>query len=150
MISYLYNYNKLLFILFMAATLIFLPGCSKDREHPVPYVYVDFNFNITNYNLDSPGLTHQFPKDQYPNGGYQGMIVYRESETEFRAFDRACPSHPHNCQVSIKEDNELYGKCPCCGSEFLLIDGNVIEGEARYPLKEYSTSFNRPRLRVTN
>lgn len=145
-----HHINKLTFILFTAIGLMFFASCDKDREHPVPYVRVDFNFNITNYNLNSPGLIHQFPKEQYEYGGYQGVIVYRESKTNFRAFDRACPSDPHNCQVNITEENSLIGKCPCCESEFLLIDGTVLDGEARYPLKEYSTSFNPPRLRVTN
>ncbi len=144
--------NKSYALLALVAILSagFLNACDKDREHPVPYVHVEFNFNIIHYNLNSPGLSHQFSQSE--SGGVQGIIVYRLSMDEFRAYDRACPCDPFHCKVSIKEDDLLRATDPCCGSVFLLIDGTVTEGDAGFPLKTYRTEFNEQtnRLRITN
>ncbi len=133
-----------------ALCLVLLNACDKDREHPVPYVYVDFDFNIIHYNLNSPGLSHQF--SQTESGGYRGIIVYRLSMDEFRAFDRACPCDPNHCIVSINPDDQVLASDPCCGSTFLLLDGSVVEGDAQFPLKPYQAIFNPStnRLRIVN
>lgn len=136
-------------ILFLLAA-VFFHSCDKDRQHPVPYVPVNFDFNIIHYNLNSPGLSHQFSQGE--SGGYRGIIVYRLSMDEFRAFDRACPCNPHQCTVSIDPENQVTATDPCCGSRFLLIDGSVMEGDAGFPLKPYRTIFNPStnRLLITN
>ncbi len=142
------TYSLLVFLAFLSVTL--LNACDKDREHPVPYVRVDFHFNIIHYNLNHVGLSHQFSQSE--SGGYRGIIVYRQSMDEFRAFDRACPCDPHNCKVSIKEDNPVVATDPCCGSSFLLFDGTLLEGDAEFPLKTYRAYFNSDtkRLHITN
>lgn len=130
--------------------LAVLFACDKDREHPVPYVHVNFDFNIIHYNLNSVGSSHQF--SQAESGGYRGIMVYRVSMDQFRAFDRACPCNPHHCLVSILPDNPVLATDPCCESTFLLIDGSVVEGDAQFPLKEYQAHFDEGsnRLRITN
>ncbi len=136
----------LLLILFAAMPSL-LSSCDKDREHPVPHVLVNFNFNIIHYNLNSPGMSHQFSRSE--SGGYQGIIVYRVSMDEFRAFDRACPCDPDNCMVSLLEDDNLRASDPCCGSVFLVIDGSVVEGSSNYPLKQYNAIFDPSTNRLT-
>ncbi|MFP4064047.1 MAG: hypothetical protein ACLFN2_05295 [Bacteroidales bacterium] len=132
---------------------LLLQGCDKEREHPVPYVRVSVSFNVLHYNLSAPGLSAQFSRqDLGGNAGYQGIIVYRLSPDEFRAYDRACPSAPHNCIVSIDEDNAVLAFSPASESRFILTDGSVVEGPARFPLRQYQTTFdpNTNRLRITN
>ncbi len=139
-------------ILFLLAA-VFFHSCDKDREHPVPHVHVNIDLNIINYNLNSPGLSHQFAQNEGGRiFGYRGIIVYRLSTDEFRAFDRACPCNPHQCTVSIDPENRVTATDACCGSRFLLIDGSVMEGDAGFPLKPYRTFFNPStnRLQITN
>ncbi len=145
--SYIRTSMRLAAILLALAVLY---SCDKDREHPVPYVHVNFDFNIIHYNLNSVGSSHQF--SQAESGGYRGIMVYRVSMDQFRAFDRACPCDPHHCMVSILPDNPVLAHDPCCESTFLLIDGSVVEGEAQFPLKEYQAHFSTTsnRLRITN
>lgn len=140
-----YNIPFILFVLMLLPT-----ACDEDREHPVPYVRVDFNFNVLHYNLAGPGSSHQF--SDFESGGYRGIIVHRLSMDEFRAFDRACPCDPHNCMVSIDPENQLLARDPCCESVFLLIDGTIMEGDAQFPLKEYRAIFNPAtnRLHISN
>ncbi len=141
------RYNKLILIIVL---LFAMASCDEDREHPVPYVHVNFEFNVIHYNLSGPGSSHQFSVDE--SGGYRGIIVHRLTMDEFRAYDRACPCDPNNCMVSIDPENPLLATDPCCGSTFLLLDGTIVEGDARFPLREYRASFNPAtnRLRITN
>ncbi len=138
---------QLLLILGISALLI--NGCDKEREHPVPYVRVMFDFNIIHHNLGSPGLSAQFSREL---AGYQGIIAYRLSMDAFRAYDRACPVNPHQHIVSIDPDNSVLASCPDCGSVFILTDGSVVEGPSQYPLREYRAIFDPSsnRLRITN
>ncbi len=133
----------------ITVTLLF-QGCDKDREHPVPYVRVSVSFNVLHYNLSAPGLSAQFSRDELGgSAGYQGIIVYRLSIDEFRAYDRACPCDPHNCIASIEEDNPVLAFAPACESRFILTDGSVVEGPSRFPLRQYRTSFDPHTNRLT-
>lgn len=139
-------------VLVMAVALL-LHGCDKEREHPVPYVRVSVSFNVLHYNLSAPGLSAQFSRqDLGGSAGYQGIIVYRLSSDEFRAYDSACPCDPHNCIARIEEDNPVLAFAPSCESRFILTDGSVVEGPSRFPLRQYRTSFDPQtnRLRITN
>jgi len=143
-------FPAILAVLFCTQPLLI--SCEKDRQHPVPDVVIDFNFNVLHYNLSNPGLSAQFSREE--SGGYRGIIVYRLSMDEFRAYDRACPHEPHaaNCLVSISASSAVLAEDDCCGSVFILTDGSVLEGPSDFPLKAYRTVFNPAtnRLRITN
>ncbi|MBW6496941.1 MAG: Rieske 2Fe-2S domain-containing protein [Bacteroidales bacterium] len=84
------------------------------------------------------------------SGGYRGIVVYRWSYDEFRAFDRACPHHPYDECAIIEVEDPPIAKCHCCGSMFLLIDGSVVQGPSKYPLKQYPTFFQYPNLQISS
>jgi hypothetical protein len=127
--------------------LLALASCSKDDEHPVPYVRVELDINVIHYNLNQPGMSAELL-----GHGYRGIFIYRVSENQFRAFDRACPDNPHQCTLNISEENQVIAEAECCDSDFILIDGSSVENVSPYPLREYRTSFNSStnRLRVVN
>ncbi len=128
--------------------IIALPfACDKDSRHPVPIVPVDFTINVEStqhIELNNIGGW------AYYTGGYRGIIIYRQSVDEFRAFDRACPYHPHDDCAIVRVYDPPVAKDTCCGSRFLLIDGSVVTGPAQHPLREYRTYYNHPYLQVTN
>ncbi len=130
-----------------AVLLMLLMSCDKEKEHPVPYVRVEFHINVLHHNLSNPGMSAQFI-----GHGYRGLFVYRLSTDEFRAYDRACPDDPHACTLNISEENALLVEAPCCDSSYLLTDGSPIEGPMGYPLREYRTYFDpgSGRLSVSN
>ncbi|MDR4987712.1 MAG: hypothetical protein RG741_02590 [Bacteroidales bacterium] len=125
-------------------------SCSKDDEHPVPYVHIHFEFNVIHYNLSNPGMSHQFLREE--SGGYRGIFVYRVSTDQFRAFDRACPINPHSCTLSISEDSAVLVGADCSEAVFSLLDGSPVSGTSNYPLREYRTYFNSQtnRLLITH
>lgn len=127
--------------------ILFGVSCRKSDLHPVPNVPVEFVINIEStlhIELNNPGGWAYF------TGGYRGIIIYRLSETEFMAFDRACPVHPHDECAIIKVIDPPLATDSCCSSTFLLIDGSPVQGPSRYSLRQYRTFLDYPLLRVTN
>ncbi|MFN3554719.1 MAG: Rieske (2Fe-2S) protein [Bacteroidales bacterium] len=126
--------------------LLLPAGCTRDDKHPVPWVYVDFVINIEftqNIELNAIGGW------AYYTGGHRGILIYRVSHDEFRAFDRACPHEPYaDCRIVV--ENPPFAECPCCNSVFNLLDGSPFTGPSRHPLRAYRTVFNFPYLQVSN
>lgn len=120
--------------------LIFLFACKKDEnDSQVPRIATDIQVNLnlpTNSALLNPGGYVGI------NGGSRGIIIYRLSQDEFTAFDRHCTYNvEEGCAVNamggtLVQDEE------CCESEFELLNGTPVSGEAERPLLQYSTQFN--------
>jgi nitrite reductase/ring-hydroxylating ferredoxin subunit len=87
----------------------------------------------------------------YITAGSRGIVLYRYSSSEFKAYDRHCPYQPENtCGIVSVQTNQLTLKDDCCGSEFLLQDGSVINGPAVTGLKIYQTDFDGQTLHIYN
>jgi nitrite reductase/ring-hydroxylating ferredoxin subunit len=139
--------RKLLRFILPFAFLLF--ACSKDTRHPIPDVRVDFFINIEstqNIELNAIGGWAYYTGGFYNNG----IIIYRHSIDEFMAFDRTCPHHPYEPDARIRVFDPPLAIDTLCGSRFLLIDGSVVDGPSRHPLKQYRTYYNPPYLQVTN
>ena len=76
---------------FALLTVLIMTGCSRERQVPIPYIYVNYTVylnNPSNSNLRVPGGY------TYIDGqGNHGIFLYRKSlgDTEdFIAYDRTC------------------------------------------------------------
>jgi nitrite reductase/ring-hydroxylating ferredoxin subunit len=122
-------------------------SCSKDESETIPYVYVNFSIqpNSTVYQkLNTVGGW------EYITGGYNGIVVYRLSQDEFVAFDRACPyDYKNSCRIVV-ESSFTTTIDSCCGSRFLLNDGSPFKGPASVSLKKYKTYYDGNSLRISN
>ena len=127
--------------------LVLLQSRCNDTQQFIPYVPVDFSVNV---NLPAY-IDLSVPSGHVVvNGGSQGIILYRYTLDQFVALDRHSTFDiPANCQVEVAEDGLLITD-PCSNSEWLIIDGSVISGDAIYPLHRYATQWNDPILRVFN
>ncbi len=118
--------------------LFFIVSCRKDIQQ-IPEVSVNIVLDLNDpdfFSLNSSGNAVEI------TGGVAGIIVFRKSIDEFRAYDRACPNDPHNEKVHIS-DRATTAVDTVCGSEFsLLFDGEVMNGPAPYALKQYTVSYN--------
>lgn len=127
--------------------LFFLAQCKKNDD-PVPYVYVNFYVSLSSpefANLNSVGGW------VYVTGGYKGIVIYRNSQDEFCAFERVCPYHPTTgCERVVVEPSGITATDTVCGSRFLLMDGTVVNGPATISLTRYKTYFNGTTVQVTN
>ena len=126
-------------------TLQIINSCEKPKEHIIPDVSVNIYLNLNDAEYSSllaPGGT------MVVEGGLNGIVIYRITESKFGTYERTCPYNPDdNCEVDI---NGAIAKCPCCSSRFSLLDGSLIEGPAEWPLKEYSNSFDGVYLFISN
>ena len=140
------NRIPLTLIISTSLLLIFF-ACAKERQHPVPNVMVEFTLNLESTQFIELNTIGGWA---YFTGGYRGIIIYRQSVDEFRAFDRACPYHPFDDCAIVRVFDPPLATDTCCGSRFLLLDGSVVTGPAQYPLKQYRTFYNYPYLTVSN
>lgn len=126
---------------FILILLIVNTGCKKDRDNdlqvPLVATNVTININLPGYSaLSNPGGW------AYVQGGSRGIIVYRSSTTDFSAFDRHCPYNVmEGCKVSVLEGSIAEDE-ECCHSQFEIITGIPIAGEAERPLQSYRTHYN--------
>ena len=127
---------------------ILFSACSKNENGTIPLV----NVNIIIYTNDPAFNDISVPGNwMYVNGGSRGIIIYRVSNDEFRAYDRHCTYDVTNsCALVSVDVTNITAYDDCCGSKFIITDGSVTQGPAGLPLKQYNTSFNGSVLRVFN
>jgi len=119
-----------------------------DSDQVVPFVQVDVTLNL---NLPIYSSLNTVGNSLNISGGSLGIVVYRLSNDEFKAFDRHCTFNvPDNCRLEIDNTNIQVEDTECCGSVFSIIDGTVQSGDAFVPLKEYQTSFFNNVVTITN
>jgi nitrite reductase/ring-hydroxylating ferredoxin subunit len=133
----------IIFVLFSSSYF----ACSKDNSETIPYVYVNFYIqpNSTLYQkLNSIGGW------EYLTGGYNGIIVYRQSQDVFTAFDRACPyDYKNGCRITV-ESSYTTAIDSCCASRFLIYDGSPFQGPATVSLKQYKAYYDGNYLHISN
>jgi len=142
------KYKRIYFPILISIFLVIIPQCKKDNQDEIPYAYVNFyiNLNSTQY-IDLNNIGGY----AYLTGGVRGIIIYRRSVDEFKAYERNCPYQPYNTCATINVDpSAIMAIDTCCGSQFLLLDGSIIQGPSTNLLKQYRTSFDGTTLHVFN
>ena len=130
-------------------TLALFSGCNDDEgNNNIPLVEVNIQINVNDpqfINLQTVGGWVEV------SGGSRGIILYRLSGGEIKAYDRHCTFEPSNtCAIVSVDATNITATDLCCGSSFLLNNGSVSKPPASQPLKEYNTTFDGTFLAVTN
>lgn len=138
--------QKLIHTLFFG--LLLFSSCNKDPKNDIiPYVPVNINIYVSDPAFFELSVIGGFT---YINGGSKGIVVYRQTQDVFLAFDRHC-TYNVNDACSVQADSSLvFLEDSCCGSSFMLFDGSVSKGPATIPLKQYATSFDGNVLLISN
>ena len=135
--------SKIKKILIAGSLLLICVCCKKDTYQNFPYVYVEEVLPATTLSSLTIGSAISVP------GGVKGILIYQSGSYEYLAFDRLCTNYPNDtCAVVI--NSGVFAVCPCCKSKFLLSDGSVLRGPAKYGLKQYSAAFDGSRLNIRN
>ncbi len=139
-----WNTRALLFILAMTTII----SCENVNTTGIPYAPVNFQIVVSNPDFVALQAVGGFVSI---TGGSRGIIIYRASPDEFRAYDRHCTFMPQEgCRVTM-DDTDIFAVCTeCCDSKFLIVDGSPTEGPAALGLLQYNTSFNGNVLWITN
>ncbi|HRC33059.1 MAG TPA: hypothetical protein PK736_06410 [Bacteroidia bacterium] len=122
-------------------------GCRKSRNQ-IPNTPIDLYIDTKLPSYISLNIVGGWI---YASSGYKGLIIYRRSQDAFNAYERACPYDPtDDCSlVEVLKDN-ITAVDSCCGSQYLITDGNVIKGPATQTLQQYQTTFDGTILHVFN
>ena len=146
--------KRVLIIMAFTSAFLFLNNCNKDNQSS-EFPYVPINFTL---NLNLPSYTDLGRPGGYvviDNEGYKGVIVYHTIDGKYLAFDRTCTYLPlDDCSKVYVDDSGLYLHCgesegDCCASKYDM-EGNVINGPAKYPLRQYQVSQNGNMLTILN
>lgn len=112
-----------------------IPAC--ENEERIPYAYVDFILYLDMpqyFQVRTPG------NYLYLTGGVKGIILYCEYADSYRAYERNCPYKPSDPNAILEVDSTgVFLVCQHCESKFLIMDGSVVNGPAKYPVLQYAT-----------
>ena len=137
-------------------TILAAASCGRENDDVIPDVYVDFTIDLLDPEFSSLlviGVSDTVDASTNNWGSraagydYNGIIIYSGPD-DYYAYDRTCP---HDFSVSglsiqIKTDMASIAECPVCGTRFALSAyGTPVSGPGKYPLKNYTTSFDQSR-----
>lgn len=97
----------------------------------------------------------------------RGIIVYRQSDNEFLAYDRLPPNEPDACTDSHGNTTRMVVDFPfvvdrCNNAYYNILNGQLIvrepdmvpnfptDGTTIYPLIQYRTAYDGSKLTITN
>ncbi|MBR5920714.1 MAG: hypothetical protein IKZ56_06095 [Bacteroidales bacterium] len=129
-------------------TVLFFTACDLNYHQTIPYKKVDFVIYPNDpqyYRLNTYGGYEYF------TGGISGIVVYRVDEWTFVAYDRSCSyDWEENGSWLKMHSSNIMLIDSLCGSLYNILDGTVISGPAKWPLREYRTRYDGYQLRVYN
>jgi nitrite reductase/ring-hydroxylating ferredoxin subunit len=131
--------------------IVLMVGCEPDlSDDAIPYTPFDviyLNLNLPEYNI----LKTDGGFKSLNEGGYKGLIVYRQNASNYLAYDKYCSYQPNSACATVEVHvSTLYMLCACCNSTFDLATGYPTGGPAWRPLRQYETSLNGSELVITD
>jgi hypothetical protein len=152
---------KRILIIIAFFSSVFLAGsCNKKSDNPIDphaYIRIDIDPNSTFFQgLNTVGgWIYMKNGDQGATigQGSRGVIIYRETQTEFKAYDRLPPNNPDKCgnTTQLKVGKYFpFAKDECTGNTYQLLDGSLFEGDGRYPMIQYHAVYDGNLLHVFN
>ncbi len=132
-------------ILIGIITMLLFSFCKKTNtvQDNVPYQTV----NITIYPNDPLYFKLQVVGGWvYINGGVNGIIVYRQSQTgasDFIAIERTSTYLPNDAGAKVKVQSDSFTlKDTVSNSKWQINNGAVLTGPATLPLRQYSAIYD--------
>lgn len=144
------NSLKSIFVLLCFSFAVLFTACNKDTGNsPVPYVPINRSLTIAN-----PQYNALFGIGGYvilPGEGVGGVIVVRATDDQVFAFDMQCTKDVYDdSSATHASDSGLFLDCDVCGSQWILINGQLNKGPATFSLLQYQTSFDGYVVKIYN
>ena len=158
-----------LHLLILIALLPFIHGCKHYPENPnrpvLPAPITIYPNSMQYYDLNFVSGWLYITSDVESTS--RGIIVYRQSDTEFLAYDRIPPNEPDACTDSHGNTTRLVVDFPfvvdrCNNAYYNILNGQIIiaepdkipsfptDGTTIYPLVQYQTLYDGNRLTISN
>ena len=123
------------------------PACESGRQEIIPYVKVDRKL-LLYADLADMGIGDS----KIIDGGVSGIVLYRESDLVFHAFDRTCTEYPEHLKAVVAHP-DFFGvfQCPECNSTYMLMNGGQPNsGPSQHSLVEYYAILQGDILHIHN
>jgi nitrite reductase/ring-hydroxylating ferredoxin subunit len=135
-----------------AILICFLLIISCDEEYQGGQIPIaDFPDIVLNLNLPEYRDLNLDKRSIYVDGGLRGLIIYRENDASYIAFETTCSFQPSDACANVKvHSSTLYMTDTCCGSIFNFPDGQPTGGPARLRLRKYETFLVDNTLTITD
>ena len=132
---------------FLIIFLLSIFSCG-DSNNYIRNVYVDVEIDLS---LPEFSNLNTVGNSLFIEGGNKGIIIYRQSNYEYKIYDRNCSYEPNLECSYIDSVNSIIAFCGCCSSAFLLDqNGSAANSPAVLPLKQYNYSLNNTLLHIFN
>lgn len=120
-----------------------LTGCDDDVLKPadtsvLPGIEVDLNVETA---LQRPGGAIRKTFGAF--NGSRNVVIIRQSETEFLVVTAVCTHQ--GCDINLPVASGANIQCPCHGAQFSSVTGDVLQGPATLPLRNYPYRFDAER-----
>lgn len=147
-----------LILLGLLASVI-LASCDKgdDPNSDIPYVYINVVINPNSTMYQELNIVGGWMYYQYVDAPSRGLIIYRMTNDEFKAYERTPPMNSNACcdlesgfcSTLIVDDYYPFVQDTCSDYSFQILDGSPLS-PATVPLKSYRTVYDGQNLYITN
>ena len=138
--------EKRIFTILMIATLSCGPQEPVNETPYIPFMDIYVNLSLPEFSgiqFDGGAISI--------NGGVRGIILYRESASSYRAYERNCTYLPNEACATVNiDDSKLFMMDACCGSTFDFNMGFPTSGPAYFPLQQYKTYLDAGIITITD
>ncbi len=125
---------------------LFSCGTSDDGNTILPNVPVNETIFLNNPNA----LNLKFPTGSITiSGGIAGIIVYNFDDTQFFAWDRACPHEAPQKGCVLNVVDIFWMDCSCDDIRFSILNGSPQSG-TQFSARQYRVIKNGNNLIITN
>ncbi|MDB5017063.1 MAG: hypothetical protein JWQ84_1895 [Mucilaginibacter sp.] len=136
--------KKLVLLIIIGVTGL---SCGKSGD-VIPSVAVNFQAALTDPRLSA--LNTYGGSVLISGYGVAGLILYREADGSYAAYDRCSSYMPQNrCAVTLDAGGFTVTD-PCSGAKFSLIDGTPVKAPATTSLRSYSINVSNFEIFVSN
>ena len=149
-------------VIILSLLLLVAGSCNKDTINPnIPYgsIRIDIDPNSTFYQeLNTVGgwtYVDNGSPGVYITGNSRGVIIYRNGETEFAAYDRMPPNDPDKCCDEkgvctrlVVGDYYPLVQDTCTQNSYLILDGSLFQGDGKWSLIRYNAVYDGGLLHV--
>ncbi|MEO1051329.1 MAG: hypothetical protein AAFX87_11940 [Bacteroidota bacterium] len=132
--------------------IITISACTNTElpQDQIPFVPFN-NIEINLSNIQYISLRNNGGWVELNTGGVRGIILYRNSPSEYIAYERNCSYEPNEACATVNVDpSGLFMVDNCCGSTFNFADGNPLGGPAIFPLRRYRVILDGNFLTITD
>lgn len=122
---------------------------NEDSSPPIPYVPVNRTITLANPQFSALNAVGGFVI--LPEEGYGGVIVVRATGDQVFAFDMQCTLDALEAEGRTSPDPSLlFLRCGKCESKWQIINGQLTQGPAIFPLLQYQTTFDGFVIKIYN